>query len=551
MCSAKLWTGLLLIASAGSAQSLVPGPQVLTFLSEVDDTDQPYGLYLPKNYDPQRPYPLVISLHGAYSNHRLNLRRVFGKGNRASESDAEATRYWPALRDVEYIVASPLARGTMGYKGVAEKDVYDVLADVKKRFSIDEDRVYLTGLSMGGGGSLWLGLTRPDIWAAIAPVCPAATADTNELARNGLHMPFKIFQGESDPVVPATETRRWHKRLLEAGVKSTYVEYPGIRHNSWDVAYKDGAIFDWFAQFRRVRFPEHVTFAARSYKHGSAYWVRFDGLTPGALATIDARFTAKRRLTIKTDGLDAFTLTLKGHPMIVGTGLLRLSVDGVDLQTRAADSVSISKGAKGWMLKPAVASGKVKRLGAEGPIADAVAQRHIYVYGTGATSDSDEVQRRRAIAQQAAEWSTSKLKLLLTFRVLADREVQSVDLQNANLMLFGTKETNSLIGKYSNELPMELNAGAADYGLLYVYPVDGRYVVIHSGLPWWTRFDQTDRFELPFLKTPKHTLTTLGDYVVFRGGLDNVLAEGRFDRNWKLPADAAAKVRGIGAIEVR
>ena len=59
-----------------SSQKLSPGPQVLTFFSDADDTDQPYGLYLPKNYDPQKKYPLVIMLHGAGSNHRLALRRV-------------------------------------------------------------------------------------------------------------------------------------------------------------------------------------------------------------------------------------------------------------------------------------------------------------------------------------------------------------------------------------------------------------------------------------------------------------------------------------------
>ena len=54
----------------------------------------------------------MISLHGAYSNHRLNLRRVFGQGNLPGREDAEATRYFPPLREVEYIVASPFARGT-------------------------------------------------------------------------------------------------------------------------------------------------------------------------------------------------------------------------------------------------------------------------------------------------------------------------------------------------------------------------------------------------------------------------------------------------------
>lgn len=540
----------LYLATQVYSQSHAAGPQVLTFLSDVDDTDQPYGLYLPRNYDAKRRYPLVMSLHGAYSNHRLNLRRVFGRGNRTGETDAEASRYWPVFRDVDFIVASPLSRGTMGYKGIAEKDVYDVLADIKKRFLIDEDRIYLTGLSMGGGGALWLGLTRPDIWAAIAAVCPAATADTQELAGNALNIPVKIFQGENDPVVPATETRRWHKRLQEAGVNSTYVEYPGVRHNSWDVAYKDGAIFDWFTQFHRTRFPERVKFASTSYKHGSAYWVRFDELTPGTLANIDAQFVAKKRLTIKTDNLSGFTVVLKGHPLASGPGLVRLNVDGVDLQTKATDAVSLSKTPKGWVLKRALVPPNNKRLGAEGPIAEALSQRQIYVYGTGGTSDPDEIQRRRAIAQQAAEWSTPKLKLMLSFQVLSDKEVQAVDLQNANLILFGAKETNSLIAKYSDQLPFELNAGAADYGVVFVYPVEGRYVVVHSGLPWWTRFDQTGRYELPFLNTPQHALTTFGDYFLFRGGLDNVLVEGRFDKSWKLTQEAAKRFRDTNAVEI-
>jgi predicted peptidase len=152
-------------------QVLDTGPQVLTFHSDVDDSEQPYALYLPPNFEASRQYPLVISLHGAGSNHRLNLRRVFGKSNAEGENDVEASRYFPEWEDVDYIVASPFARGTMGYQGVAEKDVLDVLADVKRRFPIDENRVYLTGLSMGGGGTLWLGLTRPDVWAGRTPSC--------------------------------------------------------------------------------------------------------------------------------------------------------------------------------------------------------------------------------------------------------------------------------------------------------------------------------------------------------------------------------------------
>src|SRR5690349_7100508 len=114
---------LLLIAFYSVAQKLPSGPQVLTFYSDVDDTEQPYGLYLPKNYDPQKKYPFIMMLHGAGSNHRLALKRVFGKSNTPGETDVEASRYFPEWKDVEYIVASPYARGTMGYQGIVEKDV--------------------------------------------------------------------------------------------------------------------------------------------------------------------------------------------------------------------------------------------------------------------------------------------------------------------------------------------------------------------------------------------------------------------------------------------
>jgi poly(3-hydroxybutyrate) depolymerase len=90
---------LLVLGAAALGQTLKPGPQVLSFFSDVDDTEQPYGLYLPKNFSPKKKYPLVIMLHGAGSNHRLALRRVFGESNVPDETDVEATRYFPEWKE--------------------------------------------------------------------------------------------------------------------------------------------------------------------------------------------------------------------------------------------------------------------------------------------------------------------------------------------------------------------------------------------------------------------------------------------------------------------
>ncbi|MCG3120640.1 MAG: hypothetical protein ALAOOOJD_03421 [bacterium] len=545
---------LLAINNISFAQTLPSGPQVLTFFSDVDDTEQPYGLYVPKNFDPAKKYPLVIMLHGAGSNHRLALRRVFGKSNVADETDVEATRYFPAWQDVDCIVASPYARGTMGYQGVAEKDVYDMLADVKQRFPIDEDRVYLTGLSMGGGGTLWLGLSRPDIWAALAPVCPAPPDGTDELAPNALNIPLHFFHGAADPVVNPAGVREWVKRLQESGAKVEYTEYPGVGHNSWENAYRDEAVLTWFSQFRRSRFPERVRFATSRYKYNRAYWLQIDALTPGTLASIDAKFTATNRLEITTSALGAFTLSLTGHPQFEMVRPVEVMIDGKKLTAKHSATVAFFKSNNKWAVAKDGVPVTGKRAGAEGPMSEAIASRHIYVYGTADNPAPEVLQARREQAELAANWSVDRgpfLRRVMVFpRAIADREVRPSDLESSNLVLFGTKETNGLIAKFSEQLPLHLNTSDG-YGLVYIFPLGGHYVLINAGLPWWTvaagGANQQRRGFRPVFG-PQGMLMNFEDYLLFKDSADQAIAMGRFDQNWRVPEADAVKMRSAGVV---
>ena len=515
------------------------GARLLEFTSTADGTAQEFSIYLPRSYDSARKYPLIVALHEEDSNHIAELKRIFALPPRYGETSLQALMTLPSLPEVEYIVACPFARGTMGYQGIAEQDVYDVLAQVKKRYSIDEDRVYLTGASMGGGAALWMALTRPDVWAAVAPVCAAVIPGSEELAGNALNLPVRLFHGDRDPAVPVASSRQWQKRLLDLGVPVDYVEYPGVRHNAWDYAYRGSGLFDWFASHRRIASPDHVRFATPTYRYPGAYWVRIDGLTPGVLASIDA-VRAANAVRVTTQNVDAFTLSIPARTV---------TIDGVAVRLRAGAPLAFVKTGGKWSAGTYKPAGK--RPGLEGPIVDAMRERHIWVYGTGGAPGEEELARRREVAEAGAMWSTSRVRINLATVIKADRDVTDEEIAGANLILFGNSATNSLIARLSGQLPMALNPGAADYGMVFVAPVGERYVVVSSGRPWWTGADEVDRGGYRFAPDQYRLLSTFGDYLVFKGSLKVVLAEGRFDRDWRLPADAAEKLRATGVVALR
>jgi len=251
------------------------GALVKAYRAEWDGTLQPYALYVPQGYDPHKTWPLVVALHGAESNHRHMLRRVFGLDNRPGESDEEASRNEVQLPDVPALVVAPYGRGEiMGYDGLGEEDVLRVIADVRRAYKVDAARVSLTGLSMGGGGTWTIGLRHPELFSALAPVCgvtdlrkwiPPAAAGQFDLealeamsppafAENAAGLRVFIFHGDADPVVSVEDSRRMaarFKALGWLGKTVTYTEYPGVDHRAWVPAYRGAELLRTLAAIKR------------------------------------------------------------------------------------------------------------------------------------------------------------------------------------------------------------------------------------------------------------------------------------------------------------
>jgi poly(3-hydroxybutyrate) depolymerase len=269
------------VAKGDDPYRTTTGEVVKAYRAEWDGTLQPYALYVPRGYDGRNndkkgdAWPLIVALHGAFSDHKHNLRRVFGLDNRPGETDAEASRNRLPLPDVPAFVVSPLGRGElMGFDGLGYDDVMRVIADVRRAYKIDPDRITLTGLSMGGGATWAIGLRHPELFAALAPVCAVANfarmiqpadAALYDLARlaavsppaiaeNAAHLQVFIFHGDKDPTVPVEDSRKMVARfeaLGWLGKNVHYTEYPGVAHPAWVPAYRDAQLLRALAAIKR------------------------------------------------------------------------------------------------------------------------------------------------------------------------------------------------------------------------------------------------------------------------------------------------------------
>jgi predicted peptidase len=135
-----------------------------------------------------------------------------------------------------------------------------LLEEITKQYAVDTNRVYLTGLSMGGYGTWNLGLTYPEKFAAIAPICGGGELITLLLATQE---PVKAaalkslgvwaFHGAKDPVVPLAESQRMVDFLKQrAGVPEVkFTVYPEAHHDAWTETYKNPELYDWFLKHER------------------------------------------------------------------------------------------------------------------------------------------------------------------------------------------------------------------------------------------------------------------------------------------------------------
>lgn len=123
-----------------------------------------------------------------------------------------------------------------------------ILEEVQRLYNVDRERIYLTGYSMGGEGTWNLAAARPDLFAAIIPICPSQNIEAVPKVKN---LPCWCFQGALDDPARVRNTRAMMLAIKQAGGRPIYQEYPDLEHNCWDAAYEDNEVFEWLLQQRK------------------------------------------------------------------------------------------------------------------------------------------------------------------------------------------------------------------------------------------------------------------------------------------------------------
>ena len=244
--------------AAGGSRTEGYESRTVTVAEQGQPVEFRYRLLRPATIEPETRYPVILFLHGAGERGDDNERQLAHFPTWMAEASLRSSRpcflvapqcrekhAWSAFDwETKRAAALPDTPTTDGAAAIAALEA--VLASEP---AADPDRIYLTGLSMGGYGSWELAARTPRRFAALLPICGGGDEAS---AANIAPLPTWCFHGDADPLVPVDLSRSMIAALKAAGGTPVYSELRGIGHDSWTPAYTNPAVLDWlFAQRRR------------------------------------------------------------------------------------------------------------------------------------------------------------------------------------------------------------------------------------------------------------------------------------------------------------
>ena len=439
----------------------------LAWTDDIDGSTQFCRAYLPTIYPAARPKPALIFLHGYNPPNPAYVRWW----SIAERHNAIAERH-------DVIVLEPMARGNTDYRGFGELDVLRCLAEAKQRFTIDAERVYLTGESMGGNGTWLIASRNPQLFAAAAPVfggwdyrvIPNGYSYTNPLATRPMehflqeahasfagaeglrNVPLYVVHGDADNAVSVEFSRHGVGLLQRWGYDVRYREIPGRGHE--DLKARD-EITGWLLTHQRNPAPREVRLRAFDLAGARAHWLAVDGWTD-PFEMMEARAQLIDAATIRVDTKNVAEITLTPPDSARRNWAVLWNDRSLLAQSDANGTVHLAA--------PGVETKAIdKSRDREGRLSYFFNRPFALVVGT---RTKDAAMRAALLAKAQGFVALWERWQHTQPRVFSDVEVTKEIEEQFSLLLLGGAAENSISARYAAKLPLKIAADAID--------IDGR-----------------------------------------------------------------------------
>ena len=489
------------------------GLVVRGYVSKLDDSVQPYGLVVPASFIPNSP-------------HKWRLDFWFhGRGETLSELSflSQRTKSNGDFTPRDTIVLHTYSRFCNGQKLAGEVDVFEALADVKKNYPIDDNRIVVRGFSLGGAACWQIAAHYPGLWAAAAPgagfsetpdflkvyqgenMQPTWYEETlwhqynaTDYALNFFNLPTVAYSGEIDSQKQAADIM--DKAMRAEKLELTHIIGPQTRHAYHPVAKQEvSRRIDSIAERGRDPLPKEIRFTTWTLRYNNCAWLTVDALEQHwKQARMVATLGDNGLLVERAENVSAFSISMPpGSCPFSPRSAVSVAFGGVQLNGPKPGSdrsweASFHRVGKGWEVGKAPEQGLHKGHDLQGPIDDAFMSSFLVVRPTGhAANEKVGAWVAAELAHFTNEW---RRHFRGDARVKDDTAVTDADIAAHNLILWGDAQSNQLLAKLSDKLPMRWandnvalgnkTFPAANHVPLMIYPNPlnpNRYVVLNSG----------------------------------------------------------------------
>ena len=435
----------------------IRGTQEWAYLSEADDSGQPFQFATPLNYDPSKSYGLLIYAHGYSGNHMEHMLEM------------------PSIKGNFRISVLGRARGGQ-YHNLSENDVMMVIRYMLDHWNIDPKRVHMSGGSMGGWASFYLPNRYPHQFASTRPTCGYAL---NLPVENWLHVPFYATHSKDDPVVPVVLSRVPLKALKELGGQVVIDETDGLGHQAWNYQEGNARGEAWWQDYRAPEFKDvrRIDYTATDGKARQGYWATIETWGPEHRpARMQLTIAGNNELYVQLHNVKTLSIDVPNSP-VNNERELKVSLNGrpsVKVNAPIPEKLFFTTSDEGnllitesdpWEDNDAIVKhypGGARNLYNGQPL--------LVVWGTRGTPEQNAAMLHAATAAMRSPhpaWTSDEgdrgsdtaIHEHMTYSRLkgkADVDVTPEDLQTNHLVIIGCKSLNSVAAELSEKLPVEI-----------------------------------------------------------------------------------------------